>query len=47
MTTSIPFEEYEYLLERENMLSALEAAGVDNWVGYDYAISEFLGLEEA
>ncbi len=26
------------LLEREEMLNALEGAGVDNWDGYDYAL---------
>ena len=31
-------KEYENLLERDNMLSALEGAGVDNWCGYDDAM---------
>jgi hypothetical protein len=29
------------LLEADAKLSALEAAGVDNWQGYEYAISSF------
>jgi hypothetical protein len=28
---------YRELLERDNFLSALEAAGVDNWDGYSVA----------
>ena len=28
---------YRELLERDNFLSALEAAGVDNWDGYEQA----------
>ena len=28
---------YEELLEQEKWLRALEAAGVDNWNGYDFA----------
>ena len=30
-------EEYESLLEDSNFLSALKAAGVDNWSGYGEA----------
>ena len=37
-TVTISAEEYEYLLDRANKLSALEAAGVDNWEGYSYAL---------
>jgi len=33
--------EYGRLLERDEWLSCLESAGVDNWDGYDYA-KEFL-----
>lgn len=29
--------EYEELLEQIRFLNCLEAAGVDNWDGYDYA----------
>ena len=31
-------EEYKHLLEDSDILSALNAAGVDNWDGYDSAI---------
>lgn len=34
---TIPKEEYGELLEDQRFLQALEAAGVDNWVGYDIA----------
>lgn len=36
-TVNIPRNEYEELLERSAWLEALEAAGVDNWEGYDNA----------
>lgn len=36
-TVNIPKGEYEDLLEASAFLDALEAAGVDNWVGYDFA----------
>jgi hypothetical protein len=35
---SIPKKEYERLRERDDWLQCLEAAGVDNWDGFDYAI---------
>jgi chemosensory pili system protein ChpA (sensor histidine kinase/response regulator) len=35
---TIPKAEYERLLERDEWLSCLEAAGVDNWQGIDEAI---------
>lgn len=31
-------ERYEELLDAENLLDALQCAGVDNWEGYDYAM---------
>jgi len=37
-TYTISSEEYTELLEAIKMLNALEAAGVDNWEGYDYAL---------
>lgn len=37
-TVTIKKSEYDFLVEREEWLSYLEAAGVDNWSGYDYAI---------
>lgn len=33
-------EEYEELKERDNILSRLEGAGVDNWEGYSYAFED-------
>lgn len=38
-TITILRDEYERLVEREEFLSALEAAGVDNWCGFDEAHS--------
>lgn len=35
---TIPFEEYQRLLKRDEMLLALEDAGVDNWAGREYAL---------
>ena len=34
---TITKKEYERLLERDDWLMCLEAAGVDNWEGYYYA----------
>lgn len=31
-------EGYDYLCHRDEWLSYLESAGVDNWQGYDFAI---------
>jgi len=36
-TVTISKKEYEALLDRDQFLSALERAGVDNWEGYGYA----------
>lgn len=36
---SIAMREYRHLQARDAMLSALEAAGVDNWQGYDEAMA--------
>ena len=36
-TVTIPKEKYQELLDRDEWLSCLEAAGVDNWDGIDYA----------
>ena len=35
---SISKENYDHLLKCESVLLALEAAGVDNWAGYNDAI---------
>ncbi len=37
---TITTEEYDRLLEAKNKLAALEAAGVDNWDGYDFAMED-------
>lgn len=36
-TITISVAEYDELLDRDYFLSCLEAAGVDNWQGYDHA----------
>lgn len=36
-TVTIEISEYRALLLRDRFLTALEAAGVDNWIGYDEA----------
>ena len=36
-TVTISKEEYQELLENSQFLSALQAAGVDNWDGYEHA----------
>ena len=36
-TVTITKEEYEYLLDQVEFLNCLEACGVDNWNGYEYA----------
>lgn len=45
-TVTITAEEHERLLEAELWLSALEAAGVDNWDGYEEAIGIYQEMEE-
>jgi hypothetical protein len=35
---TLPLESYESLVKDSRKLSALEAAGVDNWEGYDIAM---------
>jgi len=37
-TIEITKKEYESLLKDSQLVLALQAAGVDNWDGYDYAI---------
>ncbi len=39
-SVTISKERYEELREAERTLNALQAAGVDNWEGYEYAMSE-------
>lgn len=38
---TIPKKEYNKLQERDRLLSCLEAAGVDNWDGWDFAIESY------
>jgi len=38
--------EYDQLVERDNFLTALEAAGVDNWQGIDHAYRILEGEED-
>ncbi len=42
---TITKKEYDQLKSDSNMLRALEAAGVDNWEGFDQAV-EILGESE-
>jgi hypothetical protein len=43
---TIPTDRYEELLERELKLIALESAGVDNWQGYDDAMTILQEMKE-
>lgn len=45
-TVTISADQYEQLLEDSSWLSALRAAGVDNWEGYDYAMELLREWEE-
>lgn len=45
-TVTIPFERYEELLDAERELGCLDAAGVDNWDGYMYAMQEYYGDDD-
>lgn len=36
----IPYKRYKELIAAESRLDKLEAAGVDNWEYYDYALAE-------
>ncbi|WP_315729922.1 hypothetical protein [Bradyrhizobium sp. SZCCHNRI2010] len=38
---TIPKSEYEALIQASIKLSCLEKHGVDNWTGYDDAMSDF------
>lgn len=44
-TITIPQEEYDQLIKDQNMLIALQGAGVDNWEGYDAAMEYFNEME--
>jgi hypothetical protein len=45
-TATIPLSVYLGLLESEKKLTALEAAGVDNWEGYGNAMAVLRGEAE-
>lgn len=38
-TITISIDEYHRLLDQDMWVNALDAAGVDNWEGYDEAVS--------
>ena len=40
-TVTITQEEYNHLLEQECWVESLEAAGLDNWQGYEFACQIF------
>jgi hypothetical protein len=40
-TVTITKKEYEELKEDANLYRALQAAGVDNWEGWDFAMELF------
>jgi hypothetical protein len=46
-SVTISLERFNSLLEAEAKLEALEAAGVDNWDGYDYAMEILAEMEKS
>lgn len=46
MKVPISKERYEELLKSEHELVCLQAAGVDNWSGYDYAMEMALNDDD-
>jgi hypothetical protein len=46
MFVSVALEEWAALQEDSRVLSALRAAGVDNWEGYDHAMQELREEED-
>lgn len=40
---SLPLSEFERLMDVDRFMDALEAAGVDNWDGYDIACQVYNG----
>ena len=44
--TAITKEEYDELIKRDEMLSALEQGGVDNWEWYGESLSQYFGEED-
>lgn len=47
MWVQVSLEEWSSLQEDSRTLSALRAAGVDNWEGYDTAMLELAAEEQA
>lgn len=45
-TVVISKKQYDVLIQNQNMLANLIAAGVDNWEGYDEAVGEGESEEE-
>jgi hypothetical protein len=43
ISVTIPHKEYKQLRDDQNILRALEAAGVDNWEGYEAALDNIEG----
>tara|TARA_R110000851_G_scaffold224947_2_gene377762 strand:+ start:2169 stop:2330 length:162 start_codon:yes stop_codon:yes gene_type:complete len=43
---TIPLRKYNHLVERDDFLDCLEAAGVDNWSGWDDACEMYESEEE-
>ncbi len=41
MVVELNDSEYDKLIEDQRRLRALEAAGVDNWEGYEIALEDF------
>lgn len=37
----LSLDEYANLIQRDQWLTCLEAAGVDNWDGYEYALEMY------
>lgn len=45
-TITVRKSQYEYLRKRDEFLSNLEDAGVDNWDGYHYGFGKDAGEKE-
>lgn len=45
-TIEVNIDHYHALVEDSRLLRALEATGVDNWEGYDYAMEIYQEDEE-
>lgn len=44
-TITISLKQYHQLMDDSDLLNCLRNAGVDNWVGWDYAIEEYQALQ--